>query len=46
MNDTDLINDLLAEASYSFEDLDIPDVDIEYQEDNGNSNCDSGACAI
>ena len=46
MNDQDLINDLLSEASYSFDDLDIPDVEIQYQEDDGNSSCESGACAI
>lgn len=46
MQDLDIINDLLSEASYSFDDLDIPDVDIEYQEDDGDSNCESGACAI
>ena len=26
--------------------LDIPDVEIEYQEDDGNSNCDGGGCTI
>jgi hypothetical protein len=26
--------------------LDIPDKDIEYQEDDGNSNCDDGGCTI
>lgn len=46
MNDLDTINDLLSEASYSFDDLDIQDVEIEYQEDDGNSSCESGACAI
>lgn len=25
---------------------DIPDVEIEYQEDDGNSNCDGGSCVI
>ena len=25
---------------------DVPDVDIEYQEDDGNSSCDGGACTI
>ena len=24
----------------------IPDVDIEYIEDDGNSNCDGGGCTI
>lgn len=46
MGDLGLINDLLSDASYSFDDLDIPNVDIQYQEDDGNSNCDSGSCAI
>lgn len=46
MQDLDLINDLLSEASYSFDDLDIPDVDIQYQDDDGNSNCESGSCHI
>lgn len=25
---------------------DVPDVEIEYQEDDGNSNCDGGGCTI
>lgn len=24
----------------------VPDVEIEYQEDDGNSNCDGGSCVI
>lgn len=27
-------------------DLDIPDVEIEYQEDDENDKCDGGGCAI
>ena len=26
--------------------LNVPEVDIEYQEDDGNSNCDGGGCTI
>ena len=44
MTDTDIINDLLADASLDA--FDIPDVEIEYQEDDGNSTCEGGACTI
>lgn len=26
--------------------IDIPDVDFDYQEDDGNSNCEDGGCVI
>jgi hypothetical protein len=37
----------LEEETWDLSDnLDIPDAEIEYQEDDGNSNCDGGACTI
>lgn len=30
----------------AFDDLDIPDKEIEYQEDDGSNDCEDGACKI
>lgn len=26
--------------------IEVPEIDIEYQEDDGNSNCEGGGCTI
>lgn len=38
--------ELDSEESDDLDGLNIRDIDIEYQEDDGNSNCDDGGCTI